>query len=84
MDFVFTEDIARANLLAAASDATDEVFNIGSSAEVSLLQLAELLQRVDGIGTTAGIRPGAGRQWGDPQAGRYHPAREKCWAGSRR
>ena len=48
MDFVFTEDIARANLLAAASDATDEVFNIGSSAEVSLLQLAELLQRVMG------------------------------------
>ena len=30
MDFVFTEDIARANLLAATSDATDEVFNIGS------------------------------------------------------
>ncbi len=50
MDFVFTEDIARANLLAAASDATDEVFNIGSSAEVSLLQLAELLQRVMGSG----------------------------------
>lgn len=48
MDFVFTEDIARANLLAAASDATDEVFNIGSSTEVSLLQLAELLQRVMG------------------------------------
>ncbi len=50
MDFVFTEDIARANLLAAASDATGEVFNIGSSAEVSLLQLAELLQRVMGSG----------------------------------
>ena len=48
MDFVFTEDIARANLLAAASDATDEVFNIGSSTEVSLLQLAEVLQRVMG------------------------------------
>src|SRR6202789_692736 len=31
MDFVYTEDIARANLLAAASDATDEVFNIASS-----------------------------------------------------
>ena len=50
MDFVFTEDIARANLLAAASDATDEVFNIGSSTEVSLLQLAELLQQVMGSG----------------------------------
>jgi UDP-glucose 4-epimerase len=46
MDFVFTEDIARANLLAAESDATDEVFNIGSGTETSLLELAEALMRV--------------------------------------
>jgi UDP-glucose 4-epimerase len=45
MDFVYTEDIARANLLAAASDATDEVFNIGSGTETSLIELAEALQR---------------------------------------
>jgi UDP-glucose 4-epimerase len=45
MDFVYTEDIARANLLAAASDATDEVFNIGSGTETSLVELAEALQR---------------------------------------
>ena len=48
MDFVFTEDIARANLLAAASDATDEVFNIGSGTETSLVELAEALQRAMG------------------------------------
>jgi UDP-glucose 4-epimerase len=48
MDFVFTEDIARANVLAAASDATDEVFNIGSGTETSLIGLAEALQRVMG------------------------------------
>ena len=36
MDFVYTEDIARANLLAAVGDATDEVFNIGSGTETSL------------------------------------------------
>src|SRR6202044_224123 len=30
MDFVYTEDIARANLLAAAGDVSGEVFNIGS------------------------------------------------------
>ena len=46
MDFVFTEDIARANLLAAASDATDDVFNIGSGTETSLVELADALQRV--------------------------------------
>src|SRR5580700_8967882 len=46
MDFVFTEDIAGANLLAATSDATDDVFNIGSGTETSLVELAEALQRV--------------------------------------
>jgi UDP-glucose 4-epimerase len=48
MDFVFTEDIARANLLAAASNATGEVFNIGSGTETSLRELAEMLVRVMG------------------------------------
>jgi nucleoside-diphosphate-sugar epimerase len=48
MDFVYTEDIARANLLAAASDATDQVFNIASSTETSLIELAQALQRAMG------------------------------------
>jgi UDP-glucose 4-epimerase len=48
MDFIHTEDIARANLLAAASDVTDAVFNIGSSTETSLAELADTLLRVMG------------------------------------
>jgi UDP-glucose 4-epimerase len=48
MDFVYTEDIARANLLAASSDATDEVFNIASGTETSLTELASALQRAMG------------------------------------
>ena len=48
MDFVFTEDIARANLLAADSRASDDVFNIGSGTETSLVELAATLQRVMG------------------------------------
>jgi UDP-glucose 4-epimerase len=43
MDFVFTEDIARANLLAASADVTDAVFNIGSGTETSLAELAHAL-----------------------------------------
>jgi UDP-glucose 4-epimerase len=50
MDFVYTEDIARANLLAADSDATDTVFNIASGTETSLLELAAALQRAMGSG----------------------------------
>ena len=48
MDFVFVEDIARANLLAAVSDAKDEVFNVGTSTETSLKQLAAALLEVMG------------------------------------
>jgi UDP-glucose 4-epimerase len=48
MDFVHTEDIARANLLAAASDVTDDVFNIGTGTETSLVELARALQRAMG------------------------------------
>ena len=35
MDFVYVEDVARANLLAAQSDVTDEVFNVGSGVQTS-------------------------------------------------
>ena len=48
MDFVFTEDIARANLLAAEADVHDDVFNIASGTETSLLDLAQALLRVMG------------------------------------
>ena len=48
MDFVYTEDIARANVLAATADVTDEVFNIASAEETSLRQLAFALLRVMG------------------------------------
>ena len=43
MDFVFVEDVARANLLAAQSDVTDEVFNVGTGIQTSLNELCELL-----------------------------------------
>ncbi|MFI1578328.1 SDR family NAD(P)-dependent oxidoreductase [Embleya sp. NPDC020630] len=48
MDFVYTDDIARANLLAARADASGEVFNIASGSETSLGSLAERLLVVMG------------------------------------
>jgi len=48
MDFIFAEDIARANIAAAESDISDEVFNIASGTETSLNELAHLLLRVMG------------------------------------
>jgi len=48
MDFIYIEDIARANILAAASPATDRVYNIASGTETSLDQLARALVKVMG------------------------------------
>lgn len=46
MDFVYIEDIAHANLLAAKSSVSDEVFNVASGVETSLNDLAASLLRV--------------------------------------
>ncbi len=48
MDFVHVRDVARANVLAAHAQATDEVFNVASGREVSLLEVARLLTSVMG------------------------------------
>lgn len=48
MDFVYTADVARANVLAAASDATHGTYNIASGTETSLLEMARALLRVMG------------------------------------
>jgi UDP-glucose 4-epimerase len=43
MDFVHVADIARANVLAARSPLTDEVFNVACGVETSLKELATAL-----------------------------------------
>ncbi len=48
MDFIYIDDIARANVLALQSDHVDEVFNVASGAETSLNDLAAALARVMG------------------------------------
>ena len=53
MDFVFVEDVARANLLAVQNDVADEVFNVGTGIQTSLNELCELLLRL----TESKLRP---------------------------
>jgi len=48
MDFVYVEDVARANVLALASEAVDCVYNVGSGVETSLLELLQVLLRAMG------------------------------------
>jgi UDP-glucose 4-epimerase len=48
MDFIYIDDIARANVAGLKSDVSDEVFNVASGVETTLLDLAEALMRVMG------------------------------------
>jgi len=53
MDFVHVRDIARANVLAAESELTDEVFNVASGTETSLKGLALALLEAMGAADLA-------------------------------
>ena len=48
MDFVYTEDVARANVLAIGSNVVEGFYNVASGVETSLLDLARALLRVMG------------------------------------
>lgn len=48
MDFVYVEDVARANVMAACSDVDDDVFNVGTGVQTSLLELCRLVLRLTG------------------------------------
>jgi len=60
MDFVFTSDIARANLLAAASGIVEGSYNIATGRETSLLALAQGLLHT--MGSTLPVDFGPGRR----------------------
>jgi UDP-glucose 4-epimerase len=47
-DFVYVDDVARANLLAAVSDIEGDTFNVGTGIATSLNELASTLARVMG------------------------------------
>src|SRR5262249_38688105 len=57
MDFVYVEDVARANVLAATTSVTGEVFNVASGVETSLNELAEALLAAMGATLTVEYGP---------------------------
>ncbi len=48
MDFIYAEDIARANILAMLADREDAVYNVAGGTETSLLELWQAMQRITG------------------------------------
>lgn len=57
MDFIFVEDVARANLLATKASVTDDVINIASGTETSLRELADTLSKVMGVSLPPSFGP---------------------------
>ena len=77
MDFVHVHDIARANVLAAKSDVTDEVFNVASGDETSLHELAQALLAASWASSLEPeYRAGAQGQPRAAAAGRHQQGRE--------
>lgn len=48
MDFIYIDDVVEANILAMKSDATDQVFNIGTGKETSLKELLSIMLKIIG------------------------------------
>jgi UDP-glucose 4-epimerase len=55
MDFIYVGDIARANILALESDREDDVYNVASGTETSLLGLWRSIQEVTGASHLAPV-----------------------------
>lgn len=56
-DFVHVEDVARANLLALQSDASDEFFNIGMGVKTTIRELVDVLLDITGSDLEPEFRP---------------------------
>jgi nucleoside-diphosphate-sugar epimerase len=59
LDLIHVADVARANVLAATADVTDDVFNVASGRETSLAALAHTL--LDAMGSDLPIKLGPAR-----------------------
>jgi UDP-glucose 4-epimerase len=57
MDFVYVDDVARANVLAATCAVTDEAINVASGTETTLLELLRTLLEVTGADLEPDFRP---------------------------
>ena len=47
-DFIYVEDVARANVCAATSEATDAFYNVGAGTKTTIKELCEMLLRLTG------------------------------------
>ncbi len=56
-DFIYVEDVARANIKALESDATDEFYNVGTGVQTTIKELCELILRLKQSSLDVQYRP---------------------------
>jgi UDP-glucose 4-epimerase len=56
-DFVHVEDVARANVLALTSDATDDFYNVGMGTKTTITELVRMLLELTGSDLQPEYRP---------------------------
>jgi UDP-glucose 4-epimerase len=56
-DFVYVEDVARCNVLALQSEATDEFYNVGSGVQTRISELCDTILRLRGASLRVTYRP---------------------------
>lgn len=56
-DFIHVDDIARANVLAMKSEATDDFYNVGMGVKTSLNELVALMLEITGVDVEIEYRP---------------------------
>ena len=56
-DFIYVEDVAHANLLAAESSSTDEFFNVGSGIQTSIKDLCDLILKMKNSNLKVKFKP---------------------------
>lgn len=56
-DFIYVSDVAKANICALKSDATDACFNVGSGVQTSIKELSQIILQVTGSGLDIQYEP---------------------------
>ena len=56
-DFIYVEDVARANVLALKSSSTDEFYNVGSGVQTSIAELCDLILSLKQSDLTVQYKP---------------------------
>lgn len=60
-DFIYAEDVARANVLALKSSSTDDFYNVGTGVQTSVGQLCDTILRLKGSNLRVEYKPYSGQ-----------------------